>query len=287
MPFNLLLLPLLAGYLFLAKSNIRSYATSQLQKEQLLLAAAFYGLVFLIFSRVIVVSLLCTDAGRYFGEQFHYFAPFHYSGTSLGTVLLAVFLWNLSNLFVNEQVAGVWLYHRKDFDPLTRVLLQSSIGARPEKTGSGFSLFRRMVRKIASAFMEHLLHGPGHRGYWKSPKKALQLFRSLRQGSLVMSGLRTAPARAVMLNMKDTKVIVGLVVDLLAIRPAAEFVTILPIWTGYRDSDSNRLYKTVEYEDALNRVADPMDLSRVIRVGDIASATLWSESAFTIPAAPA
>lgn len=283
MPFNLLLLPLLAGYLFLAKSNIRSYATSQLQKEQLLLAAAFYGLMFLIMSRTIVVLALCTEPGRALAVQFHKFAPFDYSGTSLGTVLLAAIGWNVSNLFVNEQVAGVWLYHRKDFDPLARVFWQSSLGVRPQKVGSGFGLLRRMASCIVTAMWEHLRSGPAHKAYWKSPRKIYRLFFLLRENSIHFSGLPLGQAKPVMLNMKDGKVIAGLVVDLPANKPAAEFVTILPLWTGYRDSETNRLFKTVDYGKALNRVEDPMELSRVVRLADIGSAAIWSESAFEIP----
>jgi len=285
MPFNLLLLPLLAGYLFLAKSHIRSYATSQLQKEQLLLAAAWYGLWLLTFSRIAVVGLLSTEAGTALGEFVHTIAPFPYIGTSLGTIVLAALFWNFSNLFVTEQVAGFWLYHRKEFDPLTRLFWESSIGSRPTPTGSGFSLLRRMFVRIVCEFFRHLTSGPARRAYWKSPSKILRLFYAIRDRSITLSGLPSGNPKPVMINLKDSKVIVGLVQDLPANRPAAEFINILPLWTGYRDSDTKRLYKTVDYEEALQRIESADELSRVLRIADIASATIWSETAFTVPEA--
>ncbi|WP_426281654.1 hypothetical protein [Lysobacter soli] len=285
MPFNLLLLPLLAGYLYLAKSHLRSYWVSQLQKEQLLLAAATYGLMFLVLSRAAVLLILCTDAGREFARLFHQFAPFPYSGTSLGTVILAAVAWNFSNLFVNEQAAGFWLYHRKDFDPLTGVFWQSSIGVRPQSAPSGLALIWRMVLRIASALAKpfwRLLRNPA-----RLRKNAAGLVRELRGArarGYQLAGFAYGVPKPVMLNLNDSKVVVGLIVDLPANKPTAEFVTILPLWTGYRDSASRRLFKTVDYEEALKRVDDAMDLSRVIRIEDIASASIWSESAFQTPA---
>lgn len=284
MPFNLLLLPLLAGYLYLAKSNVRSYWVSQLQKEQLLLAAATYGLIFLIISRSVVLILLGSDAGLRLGEIFHRFAPFPYSGTSLGTVIMAFLAWNFSNLFVNERVAGFWLYHRKEFDPLTRVFWQSSIGVRPQSVQSGFWL------TLSLAFRITVYWARGVMGWLLSPKKwlrhpsaPLRLFRSARASGLDFAQFATGITKPVMLNLKDSKVIVGLVVDLPANRPTAEFVTVLPLWTGYREASTRRLFKAVDYGDAIERAADALDLSRVIRTADIASAAIWSESAFSVP----
>lgn len=286
MPFNLLLLPLLAGYLFLAKSNIRSYATSQLQKEQLLLAAAFYGLLFLIFSRLIVVLVLSTDVGMALGKIFHRLAPFDYSGTSLGTVLLAALSWNLSNLFVNEQAAGFWLYHRKLFDPLTRTFWQSAIGVKPQPVGSGLSVFLKASFGILATMWCRVFHGPMRRAYWKRPRNIAKLFRLLRMNGYQFASLSVGTTRPVMMFLKDSAVLVGYVTDLSAKRTDTEFVTVLPLWTGYRDKESKRLYKRIDYGDALTRLDDPSVLSRVVRISDISSATIWNEDAFEVPTAP-
>lgn len=88
-----------------------------------------------------------------------------------------------------------------------------------------------------------------------------------------------------MLSMKDSQVIVGLVVELPVLKSNPEYVTILPLWTGRRDSTTRRVFKAVDYETTLKNAADPMDFSRVLQNADIALATLWNESAFVIPEA--
>lgn len=285
MPFNLLLLPLLAGYLYISKSNLRSYWASQLQKEQLIFTAATYGLIFLMVSRALVLLALCTSPGRALAEWLHEYAPFNYIGTAIGTLLLAVLTWNFSNAFVNEETAGHWLYHRRRFDPLTELFWHSSIGVRSQSTSTGFLFTWKLAWEITRVWIRGMYRLMVNPDQWRSAmKQPIDLFLAARAGGLSLAEFPIGEPKPLMINLRDSKVIVGFVVDLPANKPSADFVTVLPIWTGYRDSSSRRIFKTVDYSDAIERIEDPFDLGRVIRTADIASACIWSEAAFDDPA---
>lgn len=69
-------------------------------------------------------------------------------------------------------------------------------------------------------------------------------------------------------------------------RSSIEFVTVLPVWTGFRDGSSNKIFKTTDYGDALSKSNNPASLSRVIRTSDISFASMFSETAFEFPEPP-
>lgn len=287
MPYNILLLPLLAGYLFLSRSRFRSYATARLPKDQLLLAAAVSGFFFLIISRSVCYALLQTDCGLAFAKWLHKVAPFDFIGTALGTLLLAGALIKLSNMLVSEQVAGFWLYHRGDMDPLMGILWSSYVGVDPSKPPGAILLSLTIVKAMFLFFRRQFQFKALLGALWNI-RETLALTRSR---GLAFSKLKHGPLRSVMVNLKDGKVIVGYVTDLLTTKPSIEFVTIAPVWTGYRDS-SSRVLKTVDYSATVAEAKkssdgsnDPKDIrafSRVIRIADIASASVFNAGAFKI-----
>lgn len=284
MPFNLLLLPLLAGYLYLTKSNLRSYATSQIPKEHLLLHAALTGLFFLVVSRTICLLLLSFPLGHEAAKALHRAAPFPYVGTAFGTVLLSLFFIKFSNAFISEKVAGVWLYHSGQVDPMTRALWRSTIGIPPTLFARrSFSLTANMI----VAFSREMLRLLG----WKIFTRSLStLYRTIllirNEHGLALAGLHMGQAAAIMVWFKDNKVLVGYLTDLPANKPIAEFITIAPIWTGFRDSTTNKVYKTVDYGEAMRSAEDPMALSRVFRTADISSVSLFNATAFNFDRLP-
>jgi len=285
-PFNLLLLPLLGGYLYLSKSNVRSYWTAQLQKEQLLFSAATYGLLFLLVSRLVVLWLLSTDEGLELAQSFHKLAPFPFAGTAFGTILLAVVAWVFSNMFVNEETAGHWLYHRGSFDPLTDLFWQSAIGSKKRSAPTGFLFIWKLALKVSLLWIKGLVRLAAKPRRWsrrRTWQEPYRLFLAARAAGLELAGFPLGSPTPVMLSMKDSKVIVAIVVELSALKPNPAFVTVLPLWTGYRESTTRRVYKTVNYEPVLQAADDPLDFSRVIRTADIATATIWDEAAFVIP----
>lgn len=80
MPFDLLLLPLLGGYVLISKSNTFAFKVAKQSGERLLFAAAFAAMWLLVVARMIVLTLL-----HYFpslGQFWHIFAPWDFSGTA-------------------------------------------------------------------------------------------------------------------------------------------------------------------------------------------------------------
>lgn len=287
MPYNILLLPLLAGYLFLSRSRFRSYATARLPKDQLLLAAAVSGFFFLIFSRTICILALQTDAGLAFATWLHKVAPFDFIGTALGTLLLAGALIKISNVLVSEQVAAFWLYHRGDMDPLMGTLWSSYVGVEPSNAPGALRLSLTIVKEMLR-FLWRQFQFKAFLGALWNIRQTLALTRSRE---LAFSKMQRGPLRSVMVNLKDGKVIVGYVTDLLTTKPSIEFVTIAPVWSGYRDS-SSRVLKTVDYSATVaeakassgegSDLKDVKPFSRVIRIADIASASVFNPGAFKI-----
>lgn len=111
MPYNLLLLPLLGGFLFLRWWNPTRYHALRAEKERLLILAAIPGLASLIFAFAIVKGLgwafPCADwpntpclPGWWKAN-----VPFDYSGTSLFAFILAATLWKPLNWVCKREKA--------------------------------------------------------------------------------------------------------------------------------------------------------------------------------------
>ncbi len=92
MPSNLLLLPLLAGFLFTRICYFSRFRANSLEGYRLLLECAVTGMLFLVPSRAIIILLKGTDAGRHLYDKWWSVLPVHYSGTACLSVVLAVCL---------------------------------------------------------------------------------------------------------------------------------------------------------------------------------------------------
>lgn len=103
MPFNLLLLPLLGGYIFLRYWNPTRYHALRADKERLIILAAIPGFISL------VITFFVMRLGQYlFPCQPNHFcfqtwwmrvAPFDYIGTAMSALLLAGLIWIPLNRF--------------------------------------------------------------------------------------------------------------------------------------------------------------------------------------------
>lgn len=277
MPFNLLLLPLLAGYLVLARSNIRAYSTVRLSKEQLLLHASLSGLMLLVASRISCYFAKKAWLGQLLGETLYSIAPFPYVGTALGTLVLAGALIALSNFFVDESLAARWLYHRGNYDLMSEILWRALLGDS-QRSVPGPALF---TCRVAKSVLTSTLCAVSWTQWWRLPSMiaVLQRFRTIELFSLDAGDT----SRSVMLQMRDGKVIVGFVTQIKVTTAVPDFVMIAPIWTGYRDGASNQVVKSVVYGAVLQSGQASGNLNRVIRVDDIAWGTLFDSSAFDFP----
>ena len=91
MPFNVLLLPLLGGYIFITYWNRTRFDAKRYSGERLLLHAALAGVVLLVISYAIVRAIGLSRPELYWA--WHSLVPFEHSGSSLGALLLGVTLW--------------------------------------------------------------------------------------------------------------------------------------------------------------------------------------------------
>ncbi len=111
MPYNLLLLPLLGGFLFLRWWNPTRYHALRAEKERLLILAAIPGLVSLVLSFAIISGLgalfPCSSWPRVpcFPAWWQANVPFDYSGTSLLAFTLGAILWLPLNLVCSRDKA--------------------------------------------------------------------------------------------------------------------------------------------------------------------------------------
>jgi hypothetical protein len=107
MPFNVLLLPLLGGYVFVTHWNRTRFSTRRYAGERLIFHSAIAGVAFLIAAFLIVRSLHAAipDLAR----QWHTYVPFSYTGTSALAFLLGCSVWWPANLYFkrDEEVVRV------------------------------------------------------------------------------------------------------------------------------------------------------------------------------------
>jgi hypothetical protein len=114
MPFNVLILPLLGGYIFTSCWNPTRFSASRYSGQRLLLHAAVAGLVWLTVAFLLTILLAPRTAG--FSEWWSQLVPFEYAGTSLLSFLLGAVAWAPANLFFDrDQYAARAVEMRGDF----------------------------------------------------------------------------------------------------------------------------------------------------------------------------
>ena len=124
MPFNLLLFPLLGGYVFVTKCNFTKYKALRYDGQRLLFASALIGcmLLFLSFSCVKIIAFCFPDAKSTYKSLA--ILPFDYTAATLGAFLLGIVLWMPINLVYRER-KGIRRAIRQNNDPFELLLLHS------------------------------------------------------------------------------------------------------------------------------------------------------------------
>jgi hypothetical protein len=124
MPWNLLLLPLLGGFLFLHLTHFFRFAAQRLDGYRLLLYSALSGTVLVILARLLVVLLAPTPLGLRAMQWWTGFAPFPYSETSAWALALGPIFAAIINVFLNaERSKDIEI--RRHGNSLTKLLHQS------------------------------------------------------------------------------------------------------------------------------------------------------------------
>ncbi len=105
MPYNLLLLPLIGGYLFVHLTHYFRFAAQRADGYRLLFQAAIAGVALSILGRLSELLLALTPMGEWFEHYWQIFSPFPYSATSALSLLLGPPLALMVNLFLNKERA--------------------------------------------------------------------------------------------------------------------------------------------------------------------------------------
>jgi len=100
-PFNVLLLPLLGGYIFITQWNRTRFRTKRDTGERLLFHAGLAGVVLLVAAFVIVHLITWLNPGLH--DAWTREVPFPYAGTSLLALLLGLIGWWPANLFFPRE----------------------------------------------------------------------------------------------------------------------------------------------------------------------------------------
>lgn len=129
MPWNLLLLPLLGGFLFLHIAHVSRFAAQRLDGYRLLLYSAICGTFLEALARVLGVALLHTAFGEWTTRWWAAFAPVPYSESSAVALALGPVLALGVNVFIDtEKAKDVEI--RRHGNSLTKLLHQAERGHR-------------------------------------------------------------------------------------------------------------------------------------------------------------
>lgn len=127
MPYNLLLLPLLGGFLLLHRIDAFRYRAQRLDGYRLLFESAFAGIALAALGRLLVVVTEGTALRNAIGPWWWRFAPFGYSDTAAIAFGIALLVPEIVNRIVSRSAAKDWAI-RRNGDGLTRLLNNAELG---------------------------------------------------------------------------------------------------------------------------------------------------------------
>ncbi len=227
MPFNVLLLPLLGGFIFVRYWNRTKYHAIRADKERILLLASAAGLITLALSFVIKAVLgavfPCPDYPHLpcFPVVWYRFIPFPYSAVSVLALLLGATMW----MPLNKGIA-TWV--RDLVKPATW-----------KATGAWFI---RVFKKG-----------------WETPEEIDRVLNE--DGDPLDLLLRRAEkeSKTIQATLTNGKVYVGFVSSTNPPTSQTRSVGIVPTKSGYRDAVNKKVHYEVHYSDALARLNGDID----------------------------
>jgi hypothetical protein len=123
-PYNLLLLPFLGGFLFIHLTHFFRFGAQRLDGYRLLFQSAIAGTGLATLARILVLIAQFSALGAIAKHLWDKFSPFSYSGTSALSLLLGPALALLINIFVNRKKAND-IEVRRHGNALIRLLHQA------------------------------------------------------------------------------------------------------------------------------------------------------------------
>jgi hypothetical protein len=121
MPYNLLLLPLLGGFLFFHLTYFFRFAAQRLDGYRLLFQSAIAGTFLSILARLIVLAIAASPAGPSAESYWTRFSPFPYSATSALSLVLGPLVAVLINFVLGKEKA-IDMEIRRHANSLTKLL---------------------------------------------------------------------------------------------------------------------------------------------------------------------
>src|ERR1700751_5787225 len=125
MPYNLLLLPLLGGFLFFFTAHLFRFGAQRLEGYKLLFQSAVAGVVLSFLARLIVLAFTTTALGTWLESRWAIFSPFPFSATSALSMLLGPLAALVMNVFIDTDRAKE-IEVRHNGDPLIRLLYRAA-----------------------------------------------------------------------------------------------------------------------------------------------------------------
>jgi hypothetical protein len=105
MPYNLLLLPLVGGYLFLHLAHLFRFSAQRMDGYRLLFQAAVAGLLLSAAGRMTELLVELTPLGPFLKHYWLLFSPFPYSAVSALSLILGPLFALILNLFIPIEKA--------------------------------------------------------------------------------------------------------------------------------------------------------------------------------------
>ncbi len=124
MPYNLLLLPLLGGYLFFHITHYFRFSAQRLDGYRLLLQTAIAGTCLAAIARILSLLLDLVFGNNIVERAWALFSPFAFSGTSALSLLLGPGIALIWNCFVDTEEAKE-IEIRKHGSSLTKLLYRA------------------------------------------------------------------------------------------------------------------------------------------------------------------
>lgn len=270
MPYNLLILPLLGGYILVTYTNCAVYWSSRQAREQLLLASAFVGLLLAAVARLIVLIVLECPGGLAVGNFVH--RALELKG--VGTAALSFALGIVGAMWLNRAwpmfQSALWLYGRGSLTQLESLMMMSVHAVRPAAGARFRSMPIEVMRRLARSI-------PGIRKLAMSQLEDEGLFEAIEQPD-ESGALGPIP---LLLTMKDRKVYVGVLEDTPSFTASAfTHINLVVLRSGYRDKDTLRVSFTEDYTQAFQSVTTDLPAYKVIPVAEISSACLFDRAIF-------
>lgn len=264
MPYNLLVLPLLAGYLFIQVSYTWRFRSPALDGYRLLLHSSALGLFFLACARLLVLLVNSLPVGLSIAEHWHCFFPVPYAGTFTLSLLVGLTIAIISNLPNREH------WKRAFWNGWLNILLVRQL--------KKLRIWRPYERKRLTGWCcfwkpETLWH---YQRVFGARKTVALRAATKRQGSQLHIFLNDAVVleRMVSVTMSNRKFYIGYVKTSPTLHPDDTHFQLFPLRSGYRRSESLTWEFTADYS-ALQTARNTDPASVILKLGDVQVANFF------------